>query len=63
MPTYPPVTTVAAAYELEASTWLALEGRIPGHPKHDPDAWSAWRHALHAALKLSTSENSPCMLS
>jgi hypothetical protein len=43
----------ADAYALEASAWLALEGHIPGDPRHDPAAWAAWRLALHAALKAS----------
>jgi hypothetical protein len=45
--------TTAAAYALEARAWLALEGRIPGHPLHDAAAWAAWRSALHAASKAS----------
>ena len=53
MPTVPINATSAAAYALEASTWLALDGRIPGHPMHDPAAWAAWRKALHAALDAS----------
>jgi hypothetical protein len=58
MPTSPPANATSAAYALEATTWLALKGHIPGHPMHDPAAWSAWRSALHAALK-NCAENGP----
>lgn len=51
MPASPPLNPVAAAYALEASAWLALRGTIPGQPLHDPVAWTAWRQALHAALR------------
>lgn len=51
--TPPSPDPVADAYALEARAWLALEGRIPGDPRHNPAAWAAWRLALHAALKAS----------
>jgi hypothetical protein len=50
----PCLDVTADAYDLESSTWLALEGHIPGDPLHNPRAWAAWRLALHAALQAAT---------
>ena len=54
MPSVP--ATTDDAYALEASTWFALQGHIPGDPLHDAVAWRAWRVALHAALDASAAK-------
>lgn len=53
MPTPPLQVAAANAYAMEASTWAALQGHLPGHPYHDPVAWAAWLIALRFATRHS----------
>jgi hypothetical protein len=54
-----PLPTTDDAYAREASTWLALNGRIPGDLLHDAAAWRAWHAALPAALAASAQKAAP----
>jgi hypothetical protein len=39
------------ACQAEHEAWVNVEGRLPGAPDHDPEAWKNWQECLRSATE------------